>query len=176
MPRPKIKEELLTAANENYIKLKSIISSLPADKMNASFSFSVETKKEAHWKRDKNVRDVLMHIYAWHTLLLDFVKANVKGEKRAFLLKGYTWKSYSLMNVEFNKLYQKTTFEDAIKLLDASHHDVLESIQEFSNEELFTKKKYDWVGTSTLGSYYISSTSSHYEWALKKIKLHVKSL
>lgn len=46
--------------------------------------------------------------------------------------------------------------------------------QIFSNEELFSKGTYDWVGGSTLGSYFVSVTSSHYDWAMKKIKAHQK--
>ena len=37
-----------------------------------------------------------------------------------------------------------------------------------THEELFSKKVYKWVGGSTLGSYFVSSTSSHYDWAIKK--------
>ena len=30
-----------------------------------------DRKKEAYWKRDKNLRGVLMHLYEWHQLLLN---------------------------------------------------------------------------------------------------------
>lgn len=42
--------------------------------------------------------------------------------------------------------------------------------EEFDNAELFENKKFDWTGNTTLGSYFISSTASHYDWAIKKIK------
>ena len=32
-----------------------------------------------------------------------------------------------------------------------------------------------WVGGSTLGSYFVSCTSSHYDWAIKKLKAHIKN-
>ncbi|MFC1239685.1 ClbS/DfsB family four-helix bundle protein [Treponema vincentii] len=44
----------------------------------------------------------------------------------------------------------------------------------FSNEELFTKKVFDWTGTTSLGSYCVSATSSHYDWATKDIKKALK--
>ena len=50
------------------------------------------------------------------------------------------------------------------------------AIEAMTSEELFSKSVYDWVGGSTLGSYYISTTSSHYDWAIKKIKAHRKRL
>ena len=45
-----------------------------------------------------------------------------------------------------------------------------------TNDELFQKNVYDWVGGSTIGSYFISVTSSHYDWAMKKIKAHRKMI
>ncbi|MCF0255123.1 ClbS/DfsB family four-helix bundle protein [Bacteroides heparinolyticus] len=43
----------------------------------------------------------------------------------------------------------------------------------FRKGELFTKKKFDWTGTSTLGNYCVSS--NHYDWAIKKQKIHRKT-
>ena len=44
------------------------------------------------------------------------------------------------------------------------------------NNYRFQKNVYDWVGGSTIGSYFVSVTSSHYEWAMKKLKAHRKML
>jgi len=43
-------------------------------------------------------------------------------------------------------------------------------IEKHNDDELFTKKKYEWTGTTSLGSYFISATSSHYDWGLKTVK------
>ncbi|MFC2579722.1 MAG: ClbS/DfsB family four-helix bundle protein, partial [Bacteroidota bacterium] len=34
---------------------------------------------------------------------------------------------------------------------------------------------FDWTGTSTLGAYCVSATASHYDWAIKKIKVHIRT-
>ena len=47
-------------------------------------------------------------------------------------------------------------------------------IGEMSDEELFSKGVFDWTGTTTLGSYCVSATSSHYNWAFKDIKKALK--
>ena len=65
-------------------------------------------------------------------------------------------------------------FEEAKELLVQSHKKVMELAEQFSNEELFSKGVYTWVGGSTLGSYFVSTTSSHYDWAMKKLKAHKK--
>ena len=60
------------------------------------------------------------------------------------------------------------------KMLAESHRKVMEMAADFTNEELFTKKYYNWTGTTDLGAYFVSICSSHYEWAIKKIKAHCK--
>ena len=176
MPRPTTKEDLISAATENYEKLNLLILNMKEEELNTPFDFSTdEKKKEAHWKRDKNLRDILIHLFEWHQLILDWVKANQKGENKAFLPEPYNWKTYGEMNVAIWKKHQKTSLEEATKLLEQSHREVLELMEGFSNDQLFTKGIYKWTGGTSLGSYFVSSTSSHYDWALKKLKAHQKN-
>ena len=175
MARPQTKEDLLIAAKENYEKLNTLIAKMSDEQLTTPFDFSKdEKKKEAHWKRDKNLRDVLIHLYEWHQLILNWVESNQKGEEKPFLPEPYNWRTYGDMNVEFWKKHQNTSLEDATKALQKSHKDVLKLVENFTNEELFSKKVYKWVGGSTLGSYFVSATSSHYDWAIKKLKAHQK--
>ena len=72
MGRPTTKTDLLTAATTNYEKLNVLVSSLTEKALTTHFDFSDDVKKkEAHWKRDKNLRDVFIHLYEWHQLLLN---------------------------------------------------------------------------------------------------------
>ena len=176
MARPQTKEDLLIAAKENYEKLNTLIAKMSDEQLTTPFDFSKdEKKKEAHWKRDKNLRDVLIHLYEWHQLILNWVESNQKGEEKPFIPQPYNWRTYGDMNVEFWKKHQNTSLEDATKALQKSHKDVLKLVENFTNEELFSKKVYKWVGGSTLGSYFVSVTSSHYDWAIKKLKAHQKN-
>ena len=175
MARPQTKENLMIAAKENFEKLNILISKMSDKELTTPFDFSKdEKKKEAHWKRDKNLRDVLIHLYEWHQLILNWVESNQKGEEKPFLPEPYNWRTYGDMNVEFWKKHQNTSLEDATRALEKSHKDVLKLAENFTNEELFSKKVYKWVGGSTLGSYFVSATSSHYDWAIKKLKAHQK--
>ena len=176
MPRPKTKEDLMTSAKENYEKLEAIISKISEEELNTPFDFSKdEKKKEAHWRRDKNLRDVLIHLYEWHQLILNWVNSNKNGEKKAFLPQPYNWKTYGEMNVEFFKKHQDTPLQKAKEMLKQSHIKVLDLAETFTNDELFSKGVYEWVGGSVLGSYFVSVTSSHYDWAIKKIKAHQRN-
>ena len=61
-------------------------------------------------------------------------------------------------------------------MLMQSHKEVVELIEGFSNEELFEKQHFKWSGTTNIGSYFVSATCSHYDWAIKKIKRQIKKL
>ena len=177
MPRPTTKAELIKAADEQYQSMWKLVDSITDNAQSIVFDFGNDfDKKEAHWVRDKNLRDVLVHLYEWHQLLLNWVEANLQGTVKAFLPEPYTWKTYGTMNVElFWKNHQDTPYEEAKTMLQNSHNDVLELIKTFSDDELFTKGTYKWTGGSTLGSYCVSVTSSHYDWAIKKLKAHIKA-
>lgn len=177
MPRPKSKDDSVASACATFDKMWELIDSMPKDTLATEFDFSKDkSKKEVHWARDKNLRDVLVHLYEWHELLMKWIKSNLSGKKQSLIPEPYTWKTYGEMNVEFFKKHQRTSLEDAIKILKKSHKKTIAVIQDFSNTELFTKKYYSWTGTTSLGSYCISATSSHYDWAIKKLRAHIKNV
>ncbi|WP_321288781.1 ClbS/DfsB family four-helix bundle protein [uncultured Sunxiuqinia sp.] len=177
MARPKSKSDLIEAASKNYEKLWNVIDSMTEQELNRNFDFSDDLKKkEAHWKRDKNLRDVLIHLYEWHQLLLNWVQANLNGNPSHFLPEPYNWKTYGEMNVELWNKHQNTEIEKAKEMFQKSHKDVFVLIQHFSNDQLFTKQIFNWTGTTTLGSYCVSATSSHYEWAIKKLRAHLNKI
>ncbi len=176
MGRPATKTDLVHAAAANWEKLNALIASLTEEELSVPFDFTGDVKKkEAHWKRDKNLRDILIHLYEWHMLLINWIQANKSGESKPFIPEPYNWKTYGDMNVAFWEKHQDTSLEEAGKMLAETHEKVMSLAEGFSNEELFTKGVYPWVGGSTLGSYFVSNTSSHYEWAMKKIKAHIKN-
>ncbi len=176
MPRPKIKHELITASGDTFAKLWQLIDGLDDNALTANFDFGDNPKlSEAHWQRDKNIKDVLIHVYEWHRLLINWIDANQSGKGMPFLPEPYNWTSYQAMNTAFVEKHQQTTYEQATVLLKESHNEVMKRIDGFSDEELFTKKYFPWTGTTSLGSYCISSTSSHYDWAIKKLRKHKKT-
>lgn len=177
MARPTTKSDLLQAAESNYDKLWDFIGSLSEEELDIEFDFSHDLKKkEAHWGRDKNLRDVLIHLYEWHQLLMKWVNSNTHGKSASFLPEPYNWRTYGDMNVELWKKHQDTSLAEAKDLFQKSHNDVLQIIESFSQDELFAQSVFGWTGGSTLGSYCVSVTVSHYDWALKKLKAHRKNL
>ena len=166
MARAKNKKELLDAASGQYAKLWDQIDSLHDDVRMGTFNFE---------DRDKNIKDILVHLYEWHQLLLNWVASNQAGDAKPFLPEPYNWKTYPAMNVKFWEKHKNTKYDDAKTMLENSHSKVMDLMDTFSDDELFVKKYFPWTGTTNLGSYCISATSSHYDWAMKKIKNHIKT-
>jgi hypothetical protein len=177
MPRPTTKLDLIKAANEQFEKMRKLIDSMTDNEQNSTFHFGDNAnRKEAHWSRDNNLRDVLIHLYEWHQLLLHWVKDNQNGEEKPFLPAPYNWKTYGDMNAEFWKKHQNTPYDKSKEMVKESHSEVIAIIETFSNNALFAKGSFSWTGGSTLGSYCVSATASHYDWAMKKIKLRIKTI
>jgi hypothetical protein len=105
MARPTTKQQLIEQSEENFKKLFALINSLTTEVQEISFQFE---------DRDKNIRDVLVHLHEWHQLLLNWVKSNLSGNKISFLPKPYNWKTYPQMNVEFWEKHQTTPYLQAI--------------------------------------------------------------
>jgi len=167
MARPTTKAELILMGNDQFNKMWELINSMSEKEKLGTFGFE---------DRDKNIKDVLIHLYEWHQLLLNWVTSNQNGDAKPFLPEPYNWKTYPDMNVEFWKKHLNTTYESAESIIINSHKEVMSLIEKFSDEELFTKKHFSWTGTTSLGSYCVSATSSHYDWAMKKIKKYKKEI
>jgi hypothetical protein len=161
MPRPKTKKELIELSKENYEKLIALVDSFSEEEKHAEFPEGT---------LNRNIRDVLAHLHEWHLMMLDWYKVGMNGKKPEMPAKGYSWKQTPELNKEIWKKYRKSELGEVRKLLDQSFSKVQKVIKKHSNEELFEKKRYHWTGTTSLGAYLVSATSSHYDWAYKLIK------
>lgn len=177
MARPKTKTELLDSAVSQYAALEKLIDSWSELQQKENFHFKeafLAKKKEAHWRRDQNLRDVLIHLYEWQKLLLHFVDQNEQGVATRFLPAPYNWRNYGQMNEAFVQKHQQTSLAEAKALLSDSHQQTLALIEKYSEKQLFEKQFFSWTGSTHLGSYCISATGSHYEWAIKKLRARQK--
>jgi hypothetical protein len=161
MSRPKNKSDLLIQAKENYEILIQFVD---------SFSGEEREKDFPEGTLNRNIKDVLAHLHAWHLMVLDWYTVGMSGEKPHMPAKGYTWRTMPDLNREIQQRYAQVSLEDAKGLLRQSYSTVLKMIEMHSDQDLFTKQKYHWTGSTSLGAYLISATSSHYDWAYKLIR------
>ncbi|MEL6535200.1 MAG: ClbS/DfsB family four-helix bundle protein [Bacteroidota bacterium] len=166
MARPTTKAQLLVSSAENYQKLLGYIDGLDAATQTADFPPGT---------LNRNIRDVLAHLHHWHLLFLRWYEEGMAGQKPAMPAPGYTWKTLPELNRWIQAEYAPLTLAEARSRCDESHARLYAIIEQHSDEELFTKKRYAWTGSTSLGAYLVSANSSHYDWAIKLIKKQLKA-
>lgn len=167
MARPTTKHDLQETATTQFAKLWTLIDSMSEEEQNAAFVFE---------DRDKNLRDVLVHLYEWHQMVIRWHKVGtLEGGTPAVPGEGYTWRTLPGLNMEIWQRYQGVSLPEAKEMLMASHQAVMALIDSHTNDELFQRGVYKWTKTNALGAYFVSATGSHYDWAMKKLKLHLKT-
>ena len=80
------------------------------------------------------------------------------------------------MNVQIWRQHQDTPLYKTKTLLAQTHEKVMTLTANFSDEELFARRYFNFTGKLNLAAYITGSTSSHYDWAIKKIRKHKRSL
>ncbi len=165
MARPKTKVELLRQGEGNYKKLVDFVDALPEGKRLSEFPKGT---------MNRNIRDVFAHLYHWHGMMLNWYKVGMSGCKPEMPAPGYTWKTTPELNRLIWEKYRNTPYIEVRGTLEESHKSIMKIVSNHTNEELFEKKRYKWTGSTSLGAYLISATSSHYDWALKLIKKAIR--
>lgn len=84
------KEILSENSDKNFKALLEIIESIPSRKR----AISIETQE-----RDKNFRDVLMHLYEWHAMLERWYREGMDGDIPFMPAPGYKWSTIKILNM-----------------------------------------------------------------------------
>jgi hypothetical protein len=161
MPRPANKKELLEQSEPNFNKLLELIDGLPDEIRNGTY------KNGELNDRDKTIADVICHLHEWHLMRENWYKEGMSGKKPAL---SYSLQTLPVLNRGIWEKHKGTELKKAVTMFRKSHKTIMALIEKHTDDELFTKKKYQWTGTTSLGAYFVYNTSSHYSWALKTIK------
>ena len=164
MGRPTNKEGLLSQSQHSFDALMAMVGSIaPAELARPGAN------------KEWSVKDVLAHLLAWHVMMEGWYADGMAGRKPQIPAPGYTWKTTPQLNDKIFREHEGDSATVVLKNLKASHARMHGLISRHSQAELFTKKKYAWTGTTSLGAYFIGSTSSHYDWAIDLIKRWLRS-
>ena len=161
MTHPTTRDGVLEASETEFAALLEFVDQLSPEQRERDF---------ASPDRDRNVRDVLAHLHAWHLLLMQWQAEGASGGTPEIPAPGYTWATLDELNESLRDRYSATSLADIRELLIASHNASNELISEHSQEELFFEGALPWTGTSTLAEFAIECTSAHYDWALAKLR------
>ena len=89
---------------------------------------------------------------------------------------GYTWRTTPDLNEKIFQEHRDQSYDAVVDELKSTHQRMMDLITGHSDEELFTKKLYKWTGSTSLGSYAVSASSSHYQWANDLVRKWIRSL
>lgn len=156
----------MESSKGNYEKLLELLDSHTQEELQNEFPQGT---------LNRNIRDVLAHLHHWHLLMLQWYTVGMSGKKPHMPAKGYTWKTTPDLNRKIWEEYKDMELGAIRNLLHQSHGQVQQIIESHTDEELFQKRRYPWTGSTSLGSYLVSNTTSHYDWALRLIKRQLKS-
>jgi hypothetical protein len=167
MARPNSKDSLIEASETGLRRLLEEIDAVPGDLQATGLSSE---------SGDRSISDVVCHLHEWHRLMLGWYEIGMRGEMPAIPAQGYSWKATPALNDMLRARHRGTPLAAALEELLESHRAIHGLIDSHTDEELFTKQYYPWTGSTSLGAYFVSSTSSHYDWARKKIRRFRKLL
>lgn len=123
-----------------------------------------------------SVKDLLAHLDAWHEMFLSWEEEGSARRKPVMPAPGYRWKETPALNEEIWERTKGDDFEDVANRFHSSYEAVRKVVESYDPEDLFTKKRFAWTGSTSVGSYAVSATSSHYEWARKLVAKFAKQL
>ena len=154
MGRPTSKPELLAAAEQEFDRLWDTVDAVPP------------SDRETPGACDSwSVKDILAHLDAWHRMWLRWEQAGTRGESTPMPAEGFTWAQTPALNARIHAATAGDLWDEVCDRLRDSHSRVTVVLSGYSDEDLFAKKRYRWTGSTSVGSYAASATSSHYAWA-----------
>ena len=165
MPRPTSKDDLLAAIDKERGALEALLETLTPEQM-------VDPGVVGEWA----VKDVLAHLIEWEQMCLGWHRAGIRGDIPGMPAPGYKWNQTPDLNQMIYEKHKERPLDDVLAQFASSHQEILGVIEGLSNEELFTAGRYAWSRKNTIGTYFVSATSSHYMWARQEIRKGFKAL
>lgn len=159
MPRPSSKTDLLAAIEKERDALENYLETLTPEQITVPGIVG-------EW----SVKDVLAHLIEWEQMVLSWHAAGLHGKTPELPAPGFKWSQTPALNLQIYEKHKDRPLAEVLAQFRASHQEILGVIQGLTNEELFTAGQFAWTKKNTLGTYFVSATSSHYLWARKEIR------
>lgn len=159
MSRPTTRDKLLTRIDDDAAALWRQVDAVPADDRAAPGACE-------QW----SVKDLLAHLDAWHELFLGWERQGREGGRPAMPAPGYSWTQTPELNAEIWARTRDDSWDDVVDRFESSRARVRDVVAAYDDAALFTKKHVGWTGSTSVGSYAVSATTSHYDWARRQIR------
>ncbi|MCY3410720.1 MAG: ClbS/DfsB family four-helix bundle protein [Candidatus Heimdallarchaeota archaeon] len=117
-----------------------------------------------------SVKDIMAHLFEWEGKFISWYEIGKEGVDPEPPAPGLKWNQLTIVNQKIYEKYKNWELKRVRKQFNESYERTLNFVQQLSEEEIFTKGYYEWLGKSTFKSYISANTSGHYLWAKKKIR------
>jgi hypothetical protein len=165
MPRPQNRKQLLEQMEHNFRAMWQEVDSIPA-----------EAHLVAGACEEWSVKDILAHLDAWHEMFLLWEREGSSDREPEMPAPGFTWKQTPELNQAIWERTRHDGYGEVCDRLRSSYERARAVVESYGNEDLFTKRRYRWTGSTSVGSYAVSATSSHYDWARQLVRKYKRSL
>ncbi len=159
MARPTTKAGLIEAAETEFARLLEF-----ADSVDPAIRCQAGACDE--W----SVKDLLAHLDAWNRMFVAWEEAGRRGEVVPKPAEGFTWAETPALNVRIHTETADDAWDEVRVRLAESHARVISVIDGYCDEDLFTKKRFQWTGSTSVALYASSATASHYAWARRLVE------
>jgi len=163
MPRPTNKKQLLTAMQSEHEALEKALETLTPEAMTA-------TSRVTKW----SIKDVLAHLSAWEDMCLGWYTAGLQGKTPALPAEGFNWAQIPALNKQIMEKHRDRSLEEILKQFRATYRRMLKTVGGIGEADMFTPGRYAWTNKNAMATYFISSSSSHYNWARKEVRKCLK--
>jgi hypothetical protein len=147
---------LLARNDAEFAALLALIDGIPADRLDEVFAGS---------SRDRNVRDVVAHLHAWHILLERWYSEGSMGGSPRIPAEGYSWRQLAQLNEALRQQWQDTSLAELLPLLRASHESLQAMVALHDDRELDDADAFAWTRGTALGEFAQECGGAHYVWA-----------
>ena len=158
MPRPTNKTDLLAAMDRERSQVETVLDPLAPARM-------VQPGVVGEW----SVKDVLAHLAEWEQMALGWYRAGLRGEAPALPAPGFKWNELPRLNRAIFERHRDRPLDEVVAWWRASREEMRGVVASLSDADLFTPGRFAWTRKNTLGTYFVSATSSHDLWARTRI-------
>ncbi len=143
------KDELITKIETEWENLQTALNGLTEEQLHQPGVVG-----------DWTVKDILAHITAWQTRL---IASMFKAERGLTPDTTEGGKTVDQMNERFYQEMKERPFDQVWDDLDASYHQLLSRLENWSEKDLFDPKRFKWMKGQPFLEYIAGDSYEHYE-------------
>lgn len=153
-----------------------LLESIRTTREQLGVKFSKLTPEQMVWSGSMDnwsVKDILAHLVDWEQRFTDWYNAGLQNKVPETPAPGMTWRDLPKLNQEGYELHKDDNLEDVLDQFECSYKQTYTLIESMTEQEIFEPEYFAWTGKSSLLSWIVANTSSHYNWARRNIRTTV---